>query len=297
MSRWTVLSLAALMFLGSGCAAVSDYLGRPMGDYRADRELRAYYLNKTAITRGDLTDAATGEVVFQAGTPVQVTDIEYRPNRYPKSTGHVEIMGPDGKELKLGFESYFEEHFILEINQVLAFDTPAPSGSLPWRVGVAEERAARLAVLKAEYAGVPLWLVRDTACMQGSKRPVLPVGTQVTLEDGSVLIGEGLEGDRIVPKIVFTDGQGSRITMRLDAPRRTYAEWYDQMGRIVTTGQRTVAPESLPAGASREAVLEAWGAPDRRRGMLTNDGVREEWTYLLREQTIVFVDGKLRRGK
>ena len=68
------------------------------------------------------------------------------------------------------------------------------------------------------------------------------------------------------------------------------------MSEVVTTEKMTLAPERLPAGASREAVLDAWGAPDRRRGNLSNDGVTEEWMYVLRGRTLVFADGKLEGG-
>jgi len=293
MSRLIVLSLAVLLVAGSGCAAVSDFLGRPAGEYRAERELKAYYLNKTAVTRGDVVDAKTGEVVFPAGTTVQVTDIRYRPNRYPKATGQVEIVGPGERKLKLGFASHFKEHLIMELGEVLAFNSPPPAETLPWRLGVAEDRAVRLAMLKDEFTGVPLWLVRDIACIEGSKQAYLPVGTEVELEDGSVQLTLGVDGERIVSRLILADGNGSRISLPLCAPSRTYGEWYDQMSEVVTTDEMTVAPDRLPAGASREAVLETWGDPDRRRGRMTNSGIEEEWNYALRGQTLVFVDGRL----
>ena len=68
------------------------------------------------------------------------------------------------------------------------------------------------------------------------------------------------------------------------------------MSEVVTTEEMKVAPERLPSGTSREEVLDAWGAPDRRRGNLTNDGITEEWTYVLRGRTLVFANGKLEGG-
>ncbi|GEM_PF-6769199 len=296
MSRLIVLSLALVVLVGSGCAAVSDFVGRPAGDYRAEQELKTYYLNRTAVARGDVLDAGTGDVVFPAGTEVRVTDIRYRPTRFPKATARVTVVGPNQRKLTLGFASHFKEHFLLELNQVLAFTVPPPCETLPWRLGIAEDRAARLAIVKEEFAGVPLWLLRDARCLEGSKREFLPAGTEMRLEDGSVQLAPGADGDRIVSRLILDDGDGNRVALSLRAPSRTYGEWYDQMSEVVTTEKMTPAPDRLPAGASREAVLDAWGAPDRRRGNLSNEGITEEWTYVLRGRTLVFADGRLKGG-
>jgi len=293
MSRCTVLALSALLMLGSGCAAVSDYLGYPMGEYRAEKELRAQFLGKMATTRGDIVDTDTGEVVFPAGAAVTIADIRYRPTRFPKPTGEVVIAGEGKAKIKLGFTSRIREHFLIELNQVLVLEEPTVAETFPLRLTPAEERAVEIAILKQEFVGRPLWLARDMPCTENSRRAFLPVGTEVKLEETSVVVSEGVDGEQVLSWLEFTDGDGNRVALFLGPPHRSFAEWYAQMAEVVTTEEMTLAPEVLPVGLSRDAVLASWGPPDRRRGRLSNVGVREEWTYALRGETLVFEDGRL----
>jgi hypothetical protein len=293
MSKAMVLSLAGVLLLGCGCAAMSDFFGQPMGEYRADHELRAYYLNKTAVVRGDVLDTKKGDVLFPAGSSVTITDIWFRPSNFPRATGFVEIAGADGVKFKLGFSSRFKEHFMLELNEVLAFDAPAPAEELPWGMTPGEAHSIQIALLVEEFAGRPLWLVRDVPCVDGSSRAFLPAGTKVMLEDGSVVLSEGLGGGSLIDRVFLSDGRGSTVAVFLDAPKRTYTEWYGQLAEVVTTDVMSPGPETLPTGTSRGDVLASWGSPDRRRGTLSNSGVTEEWTYLVRGETLIFVDGEL----
>lgn len=293
MTKGTILSLILALFVLAGCARVSDYLAYPMGDYRAEKEIRARYLNEVAKARGDLISSDTGEVVFPAGTTVTVKDIRYRPTEFPKATGIVVVESEDGKKLKLGFASRIKEHFLIELERVLAFDEIWAPEALPLRLTLAEERAIQIATLKQEFVGRRLWLVRDVPCTEGSKRQFLPAGSEVSLEEASVLVSDGLSGERILSRLEFEDGEGSSVTIYLDEPRQSFAEWYHQMSEVVTTEVRIAGPELLPVGLNREAVLAAWGPPDLRRGRLSEAGVKEEWTYALRGQTLVFVDGRL----
>ncbi|MCK4545812.1 MAG: hypothetical protein KAW17_00080 [Candidatus Eisenbacteria sp.] len=293
MSKGMVLCLAGVLLLGSGCAAMSDFFGQPMGEYRADQELRLYYLNKTAVVRGDVLDAKTGEMVFPAGTQVTVTDIRFRPNRFPRATGLVEIVDATGTKFKLGLTARFKEHFLLELNEVLVLNAPRPAEALPWGVTPAEAHAVKIGLFVEEFASRPLWLVRDVPCVEGSKRSFLPARTEVALVDGSVVVSEGVSGRTITRRVYLSDGEGSTVAVFLDVPMRSYTEWYNQLGEVVTADACVLAPDGLPAGTSREDVVAAWGAPDRRRGELSNDGVKEVWTYALRGETLTFVDGKL----
>lgn len=293
MLKSLAVAAVAILMLGSGCASVSDYLSYPMGEYRVDKELRSRLVNKTAITRGAVLDTDTGEVVIPAGTKVTIRDIQYHPTRFPDATGEVIVVPEQGKKVKLGFTSRIKEHFLMELGQVLIFDEPSLAEAFPGRMAPAEERALQIAIFKQQYVGKRLWLVRDLPCITDSKRPFLPAGTEVHLNESSVVLTQGVDGEQILSWLEFTDGDANIVAVFLEQPRSSFAEWYVQMDDVVTAEQKTVGRESLPRGLSREAVLDSWGPPDRRRGRLSNAGVQEEWMYHLRGQTLVFVDGRL----